>query len=173
MYHTFFAPNLISYRDNWTNLSDDVCYIAEDEESQDKVGDHEKSRQKAQGDKNAIEKLAHLSPSDCANVCEASKLDISAEEYDKLESQSERSDLIKRKYDQMLLDDEGNFAKDRQCFQWRYSRGACCTSKSFKFGQPKKEDKNNKVSSGWFVQGINDWIDAAGQCDGISWREPH
>lgn len=171
MYETFFAPNLIPLREEWSNMSDDTCFIGADDESQNRVGDHEKGRQKPEDQKSPVEKRAHLSPASCAHVCEAAKLDINEEEFNHLETDQEREELIQRKYDERAKDNN-DFKKDRQCFQWKYYKGACCTHRSFKLGTPKGVGAEDKYTSGWFVKGINDWIDARGECDGINWREP-
>jgi hypothetical protein len=173
MYHTFMAPHLIPHRDVWDNLSDDTCYVGQDEKEQERAGSLEKNRQKEEKDKNAIEKLAHKSPEACALVCESAGLDVSEDEFNALDSDQARHEFIRQKYDERAPMDTG-FKKDRKCFQWRYNRGACCTSRSFKLGKPRKEGREeDKWTSGWFTQGINDWIDTQDACDEPAWREPH
>lgn len=152
-------------------MSDDTCYISPDEKAQEEAGGHEKGRQRKQEEKNPIEKLAHTSRSACALVCESAGLDISQEEFDHLGTDLERSDFVKAKYDEK--EGDVDFKKDRKCFQWRYHKGICCTSRSFKFGKPRPEkEKNERWTSGWFVQGIHDWVEARGECDSIAWRDP-
>lgn len=164
------APHLLSFRGTWDNLSDDVCYIAPDEEAQERAGEHEKGRQKQEKDKNVVERHAHESPASCAKVCEAAGIKINDEEYERAESNVDRGTLIRAKFDERRKD--AGFRKNRSCFQWRYNRGACCVSKSFKLGRPRREDKiEDKWSSGWFVNGINDWVDARARCDRVDWKE--
>ncbi|EHK27156.1 glycosyltransferase family 31 protein [Trichoderma virens Gv29-8] len=63
-------------------------------------------------------------------------------------------------------------AADRKCFQWRFQKNVCCTAKSFKLGKPKKEKNDgDKWTSGWFVRGINDWIETKGECP-VEWKNP-
>ncbi|KAH6869900.1 hypothetical protein B0T10DRAFT_568657 [Thelonectria olida] len=60
---------------------------------------------------------------------------------------------------------DANFNRDRQCFQWRYHNKACCLAGSFKLGKSRpEEDPKDKWSSGWFIEGINKWIEAKGDC---------
>ena len=156
---------------DWDNLSDDTCYIGEDEEDQNRAGKDAKNRQKKEEEKNAIEKRAHMSPASCARVCEAARLDISDDEFNAIEHETERGNFVREKYEARRGDEK--FLKDRHCFQWRYHKGACCTAKSFKLGKPKKEDSaDNKWTSGWFVKGIEDWVKARGECKEINWKEP-
>lgn len=172
MYYAFFAPKMVSYRKDWDNLSDDTCYIAPDEESQKKATGQQRDRQVKEGDKNVVQKYAHNSPAACAKVCEAAGLDIPTEEFEKLETETDRGKLIRAKYDEKAGGDVG-FKKDRKCFQWRFQKNVCCTSKSFKLGKPKKEKNDgDKWTSGWFVKGINDWIETKEECP-LDWRNPH
>lgn len=164
------APHLVSFRGNWDNLSDDVCYIAPEEEHQNRAGEHEKARQKQQQDKDVVERHAHESPAACAKVCESAGLGINEEEYEHIESSADKAAFIRGKYD-ARRHDEG-FRRDRSCFQWRYNRGACCVSRSFKLGKPRREDKNeDKWTSGWFLKGINDWVEARENCDKVDWKQ--
>lgn len=174
IYHAFMSPHLVSLRPEWDNGSDDVCYIASDGESQDKADDKARDRQKPEHEKSFAEKKAHVSPAACAKVCEAAGLDISEEEYTGLTSDVERGQLIHRKYDGKVNSEKGDdFKRNRSCFQWNYHKGACCTSRSFKLGTPKRQSKDDdKWTSGWFVKGINDWINARGECD-VEWKNPY
>ncbi|ROT41193.1 hypothetical protein SODALDRAFT_322382 [Sodiomyces alkalinus F11] len=68
---------------------------------------------------------------------------------------------------------------DRKCFQYRYHKGVCCTSRSFKLGVPRRDakahlpDKLEDVwQSGWHLQGISDWIAAKGECREPKWKVP-
>ena len=164
------APHLVNFRSSWDNLSDDVCYISHVDTAQVIAGEHEKSRQKEDKDKNAVERAAHESPASCARVCEAAGLDIRDDEYDRIESNVDKSKHIREKFEAARKDQ--GFRKDRSCFQWRYNRGACCVSRSFKLGRPRREDKEeDKWTSGWFVNGIEDWIEARAQCEKVDWKE--
>ncbi|KAL4725171.1 hypothetical protein ACLX1H_007317 [Fusarium chlamydosporum] len=170
MYHEFWAPNLEAEHDEWDNLSDDVCYIGFGPEAQGKASDHQKNRQRKEADKNAVEQQAHRSKEHCAKVCESEGLDISENDYYSLKDDNQRNKLIKDRYNQKRGDK--NWRGSRRCFQWRYHNNVCCVAKSFKRGKPRKEAKPaEKWTSGWFVQGINDWIDAKGDCT-PNWKDP-
>ncbi|EMT63694.1 hypothetical protein FOC4_g10013940 [Fusarium odoratissimum] len=163
MYHQFWAPQLEAEHDEWDNLSDDVCYIGFGPEAQGKATDHQKGRQRKENEKNAIEQHAHRSKEHCAMVCEAENLDISEDDYYNLKDDKERNEMIRTRYSQKKGNKEWHTG--RRCFQWRYHNNVCCIARSFKRGKPRKEQKpEEKWTSGWFVQGINDWIDAKGDC---------
>ncbi|SCV29360.1 uncharacterized protein FFB14_02509 [Fusarium fujikuroi] len=163
MYHQFWASQLEAEHDEWDNLSDDVCYIGFGPEAQGKATDHQKGRQKKENEKNAIEQHAHRSKEHCAMVCEAENLDISEDDYYNLKDDKERNEMIRSRYSQKKGNKEWHAG--RRCFQWRYHNNVCCIARSFKRGKPRKEQKpEEKWTSGWFVQGINDWIDAKGDC---------
>ncbi|KAF5621005.1 glycosyltransferase family 31 [Fusarium sp. NRRL 52700] len=163
MYHQFWAPQLEAEHDEWDNLSDDACYIGFGPEAQGKATDHQKGRQKKENEKNAIEQHAHRSKEHCAMVCEAENLDISEDDYYNLKDDKERNEMIRSRYSQKKGDKEWHAG--RRCFQWRYHNNVCCIARSFKRGKPRKEQKpEEKWTSGWFVQGINDWIEAKGDC---------
>lgn len=169
MYQAFFAPHLVEQRDDWSNLSDDVCFIGPDEVAQAEASDGEKGRQKPEKDKTVVERQAHHSAEFCSKVCIADGIDISADEYWAMDNDSERFALIESRYDERAKD--GNWNRDRHCFQWRYHKKVCCVHKSFKLGKPKKESKvEEKWTSGWFVKGINHWIDARGDCE-PEWKD--
>ena len=172
MYHTFFAPKMVPLRKDWSNLSDDKCFIAPDQESQDKASDQERKRQKPEEEKSPVERHAHENPAACSRVCEAWGLEISPEEYDSVsDDASDRHKLIMSKYEEKSKDK--NWNKERRCFQWKYHKGVCCTARSFKLGVPKREEKDeNKYTSGWFVKGINNWIEGRGECSKVEWKEP-
>lgn len=168
------APYLVSFRRDWDNMADDTCYIGPDDADQDRAGDKEKGRQKSQDDKNAVERNAHISPAACAKVCESAGLDIPEEEFTQLENDVERGHFIRERYLKRVEEDhDGGWRRDRSCFQWKYQKGTCCTSKSFKFGKPRHEDDDeNRVTSGWYARGIKDWVDAKGDCEEPDWRKP-
>ncbi|RDA90197.1 hypothetical protein CP533_0480 [Ophiocordyceps camponoti-saundersi (nom. inval.)] len=68
--------------------------------------------------------------------------------------------------------DKLKFHRRRDCFQWRYHAGVCCTGSGVKLGRPRKHPyRGMPWISGWFVRGINDWADSQGVCEPL-WREP-
>ena len=163
MYHAFLKPKLSERRDEWDNLADDVCYIGPEPESQGQATDYQKKRQKKEDDKNIIERRAHFSEAHCAKVCQSEGLGINEDDYINMGSEEERSALIQSKYQDRSED--GQFHSARRCFQWRYHKDVCCIARSFKLGKPRREEKpEEKWTSGWFIQGINDWIEAKGEC---------
>lgn len=165
------APHIREHRLDWDNLADDTCYISPDPGAQERAGGHEKGRQKDELQKSVIEARAHLSPAACSKVCEAAGLDILESDLEGIKDEAERDTFVRNKYKQKLEEDP-NWGKDRHCFQWRYNRGICCTASSFKLGKPKYEEKvEERWMSGWFIDGINDWISAKGDCK-PEWRTP-
>ncbi|KAF4426654.1 hypothetical protein F53441_14103 [Fusarium austroafricanum] len=163
MYHQFWAPQLVQEHEDWDNLSDDVCYIGFGPEAQAKATDHQRKRQRKENEKNAVEQHAHRSKEHCSMVCESENLDITEDDYYSLKDDKERNDMIRSRYSQKKGDKEWHAG--RRCFQWRYHNNVCCIARSFKRGKPHKEQKQEeKWTSGWFVKGINDWIDAKGDC---------
>ena len=171
MYQAFFAPHLRDHRLDWDNFADDQCFISPDAAAQEAAGGHEKGRQKDELQKSLVEKRAHLSAAACAKVCEAAGLDIPDEELEQFKDEAERDKHIREKYKEKVTDLE--WAKGRRCFQWRYNKNVCCTASSFKLGKPKVEsNKEDRWMSGWFVDGINDWIKAKGDCK-PEWKTPH
>lgn len=169
------SPYLVSFRRDWDNLSDDTCYLSPDPEAQEHAGGKERDRQKPENEKTPIEKRAHESPAACAKVCEAAGLDLPWEELEKIENDVDRGHFIREHYDQRIAHDEdGGFRRDRSCYQWRYQKGQCCTSKSFRFGATKREGNDeDRWTSGWYVRGIKDWIEARGECTEVEWKEPY
>lgn len=175
IYHAFVAPHLVTLRRDWDNLSDETCYVGPAPEEQQRVGDRERERQKPQDQKNAVEAQAHVSSAACSKVCEAAGLDIDANEYGALPNDVDRGRYIRERYENRIVGDfDLGFRSQRSCFQWRYQNGACCTSNSIKLGTPKREDGDEKRwTSGWFVRGINDWVEARGTCNEIAWKVPY
>ncbi|KAI6784462.1 uncharacterized protein J7T54_006507 [Emericellopsis cladophorae] len=174
LYEAFMAPHLTQFRRDWDNLSEDTCFIGPDEADQEYAGDMERSRQRLERDKNPVEKEAHKSPAACAKVCEADKLVIPEDEYAALPNDVDKGHYLRKKYDQRIEEDvDGAFQRGRTCFQWRYHQGACCTSQSFKLGKPRRGAiEEDRWTSGAFVKGIRQWIDATGECSGPNWRKP-
>jgi hypothetical protein len=188
-------------RDDWDNLSDDVCYINPDPSVQDRAGDHLRGRQRKEDEMNDIEKEAWKSAAHCAKVCEDEDVPDEDEWY--LENQNEiprgrlasEDDAASANDTEIAEDsspsDESARAaareqwqkataerkKNRTCFQYRWHDEACCTARSFKMGAPKakpakKDDKKEQWISGWDLKGINDWIEATGECEQPAWKTP-
>jgi hypothetical protein len=150
MYESLIAPKMQKTREDWDNLSDDVCYISPDPGAQERADGQARDRQKKEDEMSGIEKEAWKSPENCAKVCE---FEISEEDSNKK--------------DKML---------GRKCFQYRWHDEVCCTARSFKLGEPKlgftNDDPKTKWTSGWYLEGINDWIDAMGECKKPAWKIP-
>ncbi|KAI5860045.1 glycosyltransferase family 31 protein [Durotheca rogersii] len=149
VYEGLIQPKMQVSRANWDNLSDDVCYINPDPEAQDRAEGHFRDRQKKQEDMNDVEKEAWKSWENCAKVCASQD-----EPDDKSSNEKKRS---------------------RTCFQYRWHEEVCCTAKSFKLGAPKPApgDSSSKAKwmSGWHLKGINEWIDAMGECKEPAWKK--
>lgn len=172
MYRTFFAPKLVPLREDWSNLSNYRCFVAPDEESQNKATALERQQQVPDDRKNAVERHAHENAEACSRVCEAEGLEVSAEEYDALGTAQERGDFLRAKYHEKSAQNK-DWHRSRLCFQWSFRNGVCCTSWSFKLGMPMKEEREeDRWTSGWFVEGINDWIETQGECEGAKWTTP-
>ncbi|TGJ81491.1 hypothetical protein E0Z10_g7273 [Xylaria hypoxylon] len=150
LYDSLIAPKMRKTRENWDNGSDDVCYINPDPGAQERADGQARDRQRKEDEMSEIEKTAWKSPENCAKVCET---EISAEDSDNKEKKLQRN-----------------------CFQYRWHDEVCCTSKSFKFGEPKPKpaglDLKAKWTSGWYMEGIKDWIDAMGECTKPAWKIP-
>ncbi|KAJ8130399.1 hypothetical protein O1611_g3233 [Lasiodiplodia mahajangana] len=150
LYDSLIAPKMRETREHWDNGSDDVCYINPAPDAQERADGHAKDRQRKEDEMSEIEKEAWKSPENCAKVCES---EIPAEDSGNKEKQ-----------------------RDRQCFQYRWHDEVCCTSKSFKMGEPKPKasggDSKEKWTSGWYMKGIHDWIDAMGECTEPAWKVP-
>ncbi|KAI1424139.1 hypothetical protein F5Y12DRAFT_715670 [Xylaria sp. FL1777] len=150
LYDSLIAPKMQKTRENWDNGSDDVCYINLDPDAQERADGHDRDRQKGEDEMSEIEKNAWKSPENCAKVCES---EMSEEDSDNKEKRL-----------------------DRSCFQYSWHDEVCCTSKSFKLGEPKPKpkgvDSKAKWTSGWYMEGIQDWIDAMGECTKPAWKIP-
>ena len=172
IFNHYFKPHLSYYRHNWNNGADATCYIGSDSETQSLAPQAAKDKQKKESQKNIVEQYAHMSAAACAKVCEAEGLDISTEEFTALDSEAQRGKLVRAKYLQKRRKDP-SFRLDRKCFQWRFYSGICCTASEFSFGAPTAEasSRDEMVTSGWFVRGIQDWADAMGNCK-ADWKEP-
>lgn len=169
---------MVYFRRKWDNLADSTCYIGR--EGQGRASPSMKAKQKEESEKTIVEKHAHRSAAACARVCEAEGLDISDAEFMALGTQTERARLVRDEYDAKAKHDV-LFRLNRRCFQWKYEDGVCWTSPHFTLGTPSPPKVDNEeegedgdgevVTSGWFVKGITDWIDAMGDC-AVDWKEP-
>ncbi|KAI1273451.1 hypothetical protein F5Y07DRAFT_253496 [Xylaria sp. FL0933] len=150
LYDSLIAPKMQQTRENWDNGSDDVCYINPDPDAQERADGHARDRQRKEDEMSEIEKEAWKSPENCAKVCES---EISEEDSDNKEKRL-----------------------SRECFQYLWHDEVCCTSKSFKLGEPKSKlqdgESKEKWTSGWYLEGIQDWIDAMGECTKPAWKIP-
>ena len=174
MYEAFVAPHLVDLRLDWDNMSEDTCYIGPSGEEQENAGEAEKWHQMPEEQKNTVERRAHLSPATCSKVCEADGIDIPDNEYVSFGNEVERGHFIQDRLEKKVFEDSsGDFRRSRSCFQWRYSHGVCCTSKSFKLGKPRREPGDAKWTSGWFVRGIQDWVHESGNCNEVKWQTPY
>lgn len=152
IYHAFVGPNLIARRSQWNNRAEQTCF--------ENAGDGN----------NVIEHHAHESPDACSRVCIAKGLDIDAVAYEMLGTEEERDSYLDNAYNREA--DKGGVLTERTCFQWRYYMGKCCVSDTFSMGYPSSKYEEGDITSGWFVEGIEEWIDEFGQCDeGIKWME--
>jgi hypothetical protein len=176
-------------RQDWDNLSDDVCYVNPDPDAQERAEGFERDRQKSEDEMTDIEKVAWKSPENCAKVCALE--DVTEEEleddvraYARAHDDSDTttsedpddssfSDRAAREARKQSMDEK---KRNRTCFQYRWHEEVCCTSKSFKLGAPKArpEEGGSKArwTSGWHLKGINDWIDATGECTEPAWKKP-
>lgn len=179
-------------RKDWDNLSDDVCYINPDPSAQERADGHERGRQKS--DLTAVEKEAWKSPDHCARVCEDEDVpdddewelppeqilarDPTEEESAAVSSDTEKAEdtgpsdeAMREQWKTQIREKK----KSRTCFQYRWHDEVCCTSRSFKLGAPKKKPGQDKSKerwvSGWDLKGINDWIEAVGECE-VEWKTP-
>ena len=171
LFETFVARHLKDYRQDWDNLSDDVCYIDQNPDILSRTEGTLKHRQKDPAQMTYIEKSAHLSATDCSRVCEYEGLDIDANlPKDRPPTPEELQEALRT--GQRLHEHDNAFRLDRKCFQWRYHDGACCTSKSFKLGTPRHAGQNEMGwHSGWYMKGIEDWIKSKGGCKEVAWRQ--
>ncbi|TWU70815.1 hypothetical protein ED733_001691 [Metarhizium rileyi] len=173
LYHHFFRPHIAYFRKGWDNLSRGTCYVGP--EGQARVSDRIKTQQKPEAEKTIVEKYAHRSAAACAKVCEAEGLDISDADFSSLQTETARGRFVREKYDKKAGSDI-LFHLNRRCFQWKYEKGVCFTSPTFTLGwpagKPGRGTNDHEVTSGWFVKGINDWVDAMGNC-ALDWIEPY
>jgi hypothetical protein len=199
IYDALVRPKMQIQRQDWDNLSDDVCFLNPD--AQDRADEHVRNRQKNKNELTEVEKVAWKSPEHCARVCEGEDVPED-DEWNKQEvfgrhnnSTDKTGDLPKDANAATALDtqkaqDSGpsdqaareawqlamrERRRNRTCFQYRWHDEQCCTARSFKLGAPKakpgSEDKKQKWISGWHLKGINDWIAAMGNCE-PAWKTP-
>ena len=177
LYYTFVAPKMVEYRQDWDNLSDDICYAEKSPEAQARMDPGLRGRQRPANQLNAAEEEAHLSADHCAKVC------AFGDEPEEVEEQADKDkddgswgfkipDVLQGKNGAKRKQREKRLS--RSCFQHRYSEGVCCTSKSFKLGAPRDVDAppEKKWHSGWYLRGIQEWIDAKGDCEEVEWVKP-
>lgn len=69
VYHEYFEPKLIPVRQDWDNYSDGWYYVDMDSPDHD-WEDWRLSRSTNEDNKSELQKLAHLSPEDCARACD-------------------------------------------------------------------------------------------------------
>ncbi|KAF4125786.1 hypothetical protein GMORB2_1032 [Geosmithia morbida] len=175
IYHAFVEPHLVTRRRDWDNLADEVCLVGPSPGEQEGPGDEERYRQKPEEEKTVVETEAHQSPDACARVCEAEGLAVDEAMYRSLVDDDDKARYIRQLYEERIHDHDGGiqFRQQRTCFQWRYHHGACCTASGIKLGSPSYEEEDaDKWTSGWFTRGIDDWIDARGECVQVEWQEP-
>lgn len=193
LYHAFIANKMVNYRAHWDNLSDDVCYIDPDPAIFNHLDEKMKRRQKKPSEMNRIEREAHKSVAHCSRVCEYEGLPVDYPENGVEEPQewaqqhglvgdqdtSPSSQILEPRDTSTSPPKPRMHPLNRRCFQYRYHNGVCCTSRSFKLGAPHRDAKANMPDkpenvwhSGWYLQGINDWIAAKGECREPKWKVP-
>ncbi|KAI2627328.1 glycosyltransferase family 31 protein [Hypomontagnella submonticulosa] len=190
LYNGLIRPKMQVLRQDWDNLSDDVCYLNPDPDAQQRADEHARGRQKKEDEMNEVEKEAWKSWENCAKVCEYQ--DEPDEEEWGLRGVVERDeDAPGRANDTEMAEDSSpsdaaaresrkkymnEKKRNRSCFQYRWHDEVCCTAKSFKLGAPKMApdsgDSKDQWTSGWYLKGINDWIDAMGDCKKPAWKTP-
>lgn len=192
LYHGLIAPKMQVRRKDWDNLSDDVCYINPNIDVQLRTDSLLLDRQKKFEEQNEIEKEAWKSPEHCSRVCKDQ--DVPDEELEPGEKIVPRRDELTDSAtanDTEKAEDTGpsdaaardawhkemlERKKNRTCFQYRWHDDVCCTSRSFKLGAPKSRPADDKPkarwTSGWDLKGINDWIEATGDCTKVAWKTP-
>lgn len=190
LYEGLIRPKMQVARQNWDNLSDDVCYINRDPKAQQRADGSLRDRQKDENDMNDVEKEAWKSPENCAKVCGSQDVP-DEEEWDlhgvvgrnsndpstandtEVAEDTSPSDAAAREAWKNSMNEK---KRNRSCFQYRWHEEVCCTAKSFKLGAPKAapddDNPNGKWVSGWHLKGINDWIDAMGECTKPEWKSP-
>jgi hypothetical protein len=180
VYEHFIAPHLRNYRVDWDNLSEDVCYISPDPTLRRNAPRRAVDREK-KGDKlTPVERNAYRSPYHCSKVCE-----YEGYEGELPESVNEKNagpDDFDDPGDEEAETEQGRENKkplrkklggDRQCFQWLCHQGVCCTAQYFTLGRPKRVKPGIlKWHAGWYVQGVQEWIEAAGECKDVLWVTP-
>jgi hypothetical protein len=171
LFETFVARHLKDYRSGWDNLADDVCYISQDQGVLSRADKVLKRRQKNPDEMTYVEKAAHQSPEACARVCEYEGLDVDADlPTDHAPIESELQSALRAR--QRMHEHDTDLKLNRKCFQWRYHDGVCCTSKSFKLGTPRRAAQDEpEWHSGWYMKGIEDWIESKGECKEVAWRQ--
>ncbi|KAI0179589.1 glycosyltransferase family 31 protein [Hypoxylon sp. FL1284] len=190
LYDGLIRPKMQVSRQNWDNLSDDVCYLNPDPQAQQQADEHARGRQKKEEEMSEVEKEAWKSFENCAKVCESQDVpdeeewekqglfgrddaDSGAANDTETAEDTSPSDAAAREAWKKTMNEK---KRNRSCFQYRWHDEVCCTARSFKLGAPKTEPDNSdpkaKWTSGWHLKGINDWIDAMGECTNPEWKTP-
>ena len=196
LFDALIAPKMQDVRHNWDNLSDDVCYINPDPAAQARAEGGLRDRQKKPEDMTHVEKEAWKSPEHCAKVCQEEdvpedwELDVAAQKVVPRDPSRNGEDAASANDTEKAEDTGPSDASARQawhkamaekkrnrtCFQYRWHDEQCCTARSFKLGAPKSApgEGNDRARwvSGWDLKGINDWIDATGECTKPNWKTP-
>ncbi|KAI0134219.1 hypothetical protein BJ170DRAFT_190808 [Xylariales sp. AK1849] len=197
LYNALVSPKMQVQRQDWDNLSDDVCYINPDPAAQGQAEEDVRGRQKEAEEMTEVEKEAWKSPEHCSRVCEEEDAPdeedwdatqpqkvvprhnshpeddanaATAKDTEKAEDTGPSDAAARDQWHQALSEKKRN----RTCFQYRWHNEQCCTARSFKLGAPKAKPDSDKERwvSGWDLKGINDWIGAMGECEEIAWTVP-
>ncbi|KAI1341363.1 hypothetical protein F5Y15DRAFT_354355 [Xylariaceae sp. FL0016] len=189
LYNSLVRPHMQVLRENWDNLSDDVCYLNPDPAAQENVDGSLRDRMKDKGELNEFETEAWSSPESCAKICASEDIADDEDWEHRILARKEAntatanntenagdtdpSDAFVREAWRNTMNEK---KRNRTCFQYRWHDDVCCTSRSFKLGAPKASpgdgEEKARWISGWHLKGINDWIDAMGDCDGPTWTTP-
>ncbi|KAI0473248.1 glycosyltransferase family 31 protein [Xylariaceae sp. FL0804] len=188
LYESLIKPKMQISREDWDNLSDDVCYVNPDPDAP--TDDWARERLRNMDEWNDVEKEAWMSPDHCAKVCASDdtpdeeeweideafghrRHEVAAANDTEAAEDSSPSDAAAREARKKLMREK---KLSRTCFQHRWHNDICCTSRSFKLGGPKtapeNPDSKSKWSSGWYLKGIDDWIRAMGECEVPTWKMP-
>ncbi|OTA98813.1 glycosyltransferase family 31 protein [Hypoxylon sp. CI-4A] len=187
LYEGLIRPKMQVVRENWDNLSDDVCYLNPDPDAQARAESQFRDRQKNNNEMNDVEKEAWKSWESCAKVCDSQDVideDLDSLGYDLMERNNPgTADDTEKAEDTSPSDAAARAAwknamnekkLNRSCFQYRWHNEVCCTARSFKLGAPKMapatSNPNAQWISGWHLKGINDWIEAKGECTKPEWK---
>ncbi|KAK8114968.1 hypothetical protein PG999_007037 [Apiospora kogelbergensis] len=192
LFDALISPKMQDTRQDWDNLSDDVCYINPDPSVQNRAEGHLRDRQKKPEDMTAVEKEAWKSPEHCAKVCQEQdvpedwELDTKAQKVIPRDPSHKDQDSANASDTEKAEDTGPSDAAAREAWhktmaEKRRTAPASSTdgttsTRSFKLGAPKAAPEEGKDkqrwASGWDLKGINDWIDATGECTKVNWVKP-